>query len=87
MYGVHVDLFTDHKSIQYVFTQKEINLQKRRWLEIFKDYDFSVLYHPDKAYVVVDSLRHMPMGSVAHVKDKKKELVHDVHRLAQLGVP
>ncbi|WMV29153.1 hypothetical protein MTR67_022538 [Solanum verrucosum] len=46
----------------------------------------SVLYHPGKANVVVDALSRMSMGSVAHVEDEKKELVHDVHRLARLGV-
>ena len=52
LYGVHVDVFTDHKSLQYVFTQKELNLPQRRWLELLKDYNMSVLYHPSKANVV-----------------------------------
>ena len=39
LYGVHVDVFTDHKSLQYVFTQKELNLRQRRYLEFLKDYD------------------------------------------------
>ncbi|KAH0776336.1 hypothetical protein KY290_007747 [Solanum tuberosum] len=86
LYGVHVDIFTDHKSLQYVFSQKYLNLRQRRWLEILKDYDMSVLYHPDKANVVADSLSRFSMGSVAHVEDEKKELVRDVHRLARLGV-
>ncbi|WMV09597.1 hypothetical protein MTR67_002982 [Solanum verrucosum] len=46
LYGVHVDMFTDHKSLQYVFTQKELNLKQRRWLELLKDYDMSILYYP-----------------------------------------
>ncbi|WMV20230.1 hypothetical protein MTR67_013615 [Solanum verrucosum] len=45
LYGVHVDVFTDH-SLQYVFTQKELNLRQRRWLEFLKDYNMSVHYHP-----------------------------------------
>ncbi|WMV07081.1 hypothetical protein MTR67_000466, partial [Solanum verrucosum] len=56
LYGVQVDVFTDHKSLQYVLTQKELNLRQRRWLELLKDYDLSILYHPGKANVVVDSL-------------------------------
>ena len=51
LYGVHVDVFTDHKSLQYVFTQKELNLCQKRWLEFLKDYDMSVHYHPGKANV------------------------------------
>ncbi|MCQ7850991.1 reverse transcriptase, partial [Salmonella enterica] len=42
LYGVHVDIFTDHKNLQYVFTQKDLNLRQRRWLEFLKDYDMSV---------------------------------------------
>ena len=48
LYGVHVDMYSDQKSLQYVFTQKELNLRQRRWLELLKDYDMSVLYHPSK---------------------------------------
>ncbi|KAH0709559.1 hypothetical protein KY284_010986 [Solanum tuberosum] len=72
LYGVHVDVFTDHKSLQYVFTQKELNLRQRRWLEFLKDYDMNVHYHPGKA-------NHM-------LRKKKKELAKDVHRLTRLGV-
>ncbi|WMV54950.1 hypothetical protein MTR67_048335, partial [Solanum verrucosum] len=43
-------------SLQYVFSQKDLNLRKRRWLELLKDYDMSVLYHPGKANVVADAL-------------------------------
>ncbi|WMV37595.1 hypothetical protein MTR67_030980 [Solanum verrucosum] len=86
MYGVHVDVFTDHKSLQCVFTQKELNLLQRRWLEFLKDYDMSVHYHPGKANVVVDALSRLSMGSVAHVEEERRELANDVHRLARLGV-
>ena len=84
MYGVHVDVFTDHKSLQYVFTQKELNLRQRRWLEFLKEYDMSVHYHPGKANVVADALSRLSMGSIAHVKEEMKELAKDVHRLAHL---
>ena len=86
LYGVHVNMYTDHKSLQYVFTQKELNLRQRRWLESLKDYDMSVIYHPDKANVVADSLSRMTMVSVSHVDEAKKDLVKDVHRFPRLGV-
>ncbi|WMV24455.1 hypothetical protein MTR67_017840, partial [Solanum verrucosum] len=57
LYRVHVDVFTDHKSLQYVFSQKDLNLSHIRLLELLKDYDMSVLYHPGKANVVVHALR------------------------------
>ena len=56
MYGVYFDVFTDHKSLQYMFTQKELNLRQTRWLELLKYYDMSVLYNPGKANVVADAL-------------------------------
>ena len=48
LYGVHVDVFMDHKSLQYVFTQRELNLHQRGWLDLLKDYDMNVHYHPAK---------------------------------------
>ena len=72
LYGVHFDVFTDHKNLQYVFTQKELNLRQMRWLELLKDYDISVLYHPSKANVVEDTLSRLSMGSVSHVENDKK---------------
>ena len=55
-----------------MFTQKELNLRKRRWIEFLKDYDMSVHYHPGKTNVVADALSKLSMGSVAHVEEKKK---------------
>ena len=86
MYGIHVGVFTDHKCLQYVFTQRELNLRQRRWLELLKDYDMSVLYHPGKANVVADALSRVSMVSVSHVVKGNKELASDVHHLAKLGV-
>ncbi|KAH0738137.1 hypothetical protein KY290_036842 [Solanum tuberosum] len=73
-------------SLQYVFSQKELNLRQRRWLELLKDYDMSILYHPGKANVVTDALSRLSMGSTAHFEKDKKDLAKEVHRLAQLGV-
>ncbi|KAK9096374.1 hypothetical protein Sjap_021871 [Stephania japonica] len=56
LYGERFVLFTDHKSLKYLFTQKELNMRQRRWLEFLKDYDFSLEYHPGKANVVADAL-------------------------------
>ena len=60
--GVHMDVFTNHKSLQYVFTQKELNLRQWRWLELLKNYDMNVHYHLGKANVVADALSMMSMG-------------------------
>ena len=86
LYGVNGDVFTDHKSLHYMFTQRELNLRQHRWLEQLKDYDINVHYHPGKANVVADALSKMSMGNTNHVDDEKKEFVKDVHILARLGV-
>ena len=86
LYGVHVDVYTDHKSLQYLFKQKELNLRQRRWLELLKDYDIGILYHPGKANVVVDALSRKSMGSMAETPPEKKKIVRDIQQLANLGV-
>ncbi|WVZ70518.1 hypothetical protein U9M48_019178, partial [Paspalum notatum var. saurae] len=49
-------IYIDHKSLKYIFTQPELNMRQRRWLELIKDYDLEVHYHPGKANVVADAL-------------------------------
>ncbi|WMV59249.1 hypothetical protein MTR67_052634 [Solanum verrucosum] len=56
LYSVHVDVFTEHKSLRYVFNQKKLNLKQQRCLQLLKDYDISILYNLGKANVVVDAL-------------------------------
>ena len=70
--GVHVDVFTDHTSLQYVFSQKELSLRQRRWLELLKYYDMCILYHPGKANVFADALSRLFMGSTTHVREGKR---------------
>jgi hypothetical protein len=53
-----VHIYTDHKSLKYIFTQLDLNMRQRRWLELIKDYELEVHYHPGKANVVVDVLSH-----------------------------
>ena len=54
--GLECDIYTDHKSLKYIFTQNELNMLQRRWLELVKDYDLEIHYHPGKANVVADAL-------------------------------
>ncbi|WVZ64132.1 hypothetical protein U9M48_013697 [Paspalum notatum var. saurae] len=49
-------IYTDHKSLKYILTQPELNMRQRRWLELIKDYDLEIHYHPGKANVVADAL-------------------------------
>ncbi|PHU18134.1 hypothetical protein BC332_13829 [Capsicum chinense] len=86
-----IDLLLDTQSIYippYCMAPAELKelKEQRRWLELLKDYDMGVLYHPGKANVMVDALSRVSMGSGSHVVEGKKELAHDVHHLARLGV-
>ncbi|GAU51879.1 hypothetical protein TSUD_416640 [Trifolium subterraneum] len=56
LYGVQFALYSDHKSLRYLFDQKELNMRQRRWMEYLKDFDFELNYHPGKANVVADAL-------------------------------
>jgi hypothetical protein len=54
--GKRCEVYSDHKNLKYIFTQPDLNLRQRRWLELIKDYDFGINYHPSKANVVADVL-------------------------------
>ncbi|GJR40308.1 putative reverse transcriptase domain-containing protein [Tanacetum coccineum] len=56
LYGTKCVVFTDHKSLQHILDQKELNIRQRRWLELLSDYDCEIRYHPGKANVVADAL-------------------------------
>ncbi|KAG7548022.1 Reverse transcriptase domain [Arabidopsis suecica] len=56
LYGAKVQIFTDHKSLKYIFTQPDLNLRQRRWMELVADYDLDIAYHPGKANQVADAL-------------------------------
>ncbi|GJV82489.1 putative reverse transcriptase domain-containing protein [Tanacetum coccineum] len=56
LYGTKCTVFTDHKSLQHILDQKELNMRQRRWLELLSDYDCKIRYHPGKANVVADAL-------------------------------
>jgi ribonuclease HI len=55
--GKRCELYTDHKSLKYIFTQSNLNLWQRRWLELIKDYDLGINYHPGMANVVADAFK------------------------------
>ena len=65
LYGERTQIYTDHKSLKYFFTQKELNMRQRWWLELVKDYDIDIEYHPRKANVVADALSRKTVHSSA----------------------
>jgi hypothetical protein len=68
LYREKYEIFTDHKSLKYLFTQKELNLRQRRWLELIKDYDCIISYHMGKVNVVADALSRKSRSGIAGLK-------------------
>ncbi|KAA0051719.1 pol protein [Cucumis melo var. makuwa] len=79
LYDEKIQIFTDHKSLKYFFTQKELNMRQRRWLELVKDYDCEILYHPGKENVVADALNRKVAHSAALIT-KQTPLLRDFER-------
>nr|CAD1818667.1 unnamed protein product [Ananas comosus var. bracteatus] len=75
------EFYTDHKSLKYLFTQKELNMRQRRWLELMKDYDLTILYHPGKANVVADALNRKATGNLATLITEQKYLLEDLRKI------
>ncbi|KAI0501334.1 hypothetical protein KFK09_016278 [Dendrobium nobile] len=81
LYGIRCEIFTDHKSLKYIFTQKDLNLRQRRWLELIKDYDLTIQYHSEKANVVVDALSRKSSGLLGIQLTSDEYLIRDMERL------
>jgi hypothetical protein len=75
--GKRCELYTDHKSLKYIFTQSNMNLRQRRWLELIKDYDLGINYHPGKANVVAEALSQRSHVSQSVVNSMPFELCEE----------
>ncbi|KAI3672993.1 hypothetical protein L6452_39099 [Arctium lappa] len=74
LYGVKCQIYTDHKSLKYLFDQKELNMRQQRWMELLKDYDCEILYHPGKANVVADALSRKEKSDRVRIKAMRIEV-------------
>ncbi|WVZ84289.1 LOW QUALITY PROTEIN: hypothetical protein U9M48_031339 [Paspalum notatum var. saurae] len=73
LYGQRCEIYTDHKSLKYIFTQNELNMRQRRWLELIKDYDMEIHYDPGKANVVADALSRKSYANMApHFREDER---------------
>ncbi|KAL6343167.1 hypothetical protein AAG906_020956 [Vitis piasezkii] len=77
IFGETCEIFTDHKSLKYLFSQKELNMRQRRWIELLKDYDCIIQYHPGKVNVVVVK----SVGSLAAIRGCQRQLLGDLRSL------
>ena len=71
LYGDQFEVFSDQKSLKYIFTQRDLNMRQRRWMKYLEDYDFDLHYHPGKANAVVDALNRKSRGVLASVVSRE----------------
>ena len=78
LYGEQFEVFLDHKSLKYVFTQWDLNMRQRRWMEFLEDYDFTLHYHPSKENVMADALSWKSWGVLASVASREWQMLEVV---------
>ncbi|WVZ79724.1 hypothetical protein U9M48_027272 [Paspalum notatum var. saurae] len=79
--GQYRHIYTDHKSLKYIFTQPEPNMRQRRWLELIKDYDLEIHYHPGKANVVADALSRRAHCNVIEVRPTARVICWEMNEI------
>jgi hypothetical protein len=82
LHGQKCDIYIDHKSLKYIFTQSELNMRKRRWLELIKDYELEIHYHPGKANVVADALSRKIQVNMMVAHPMSCELAKELDQLS-----
>ena len=79
--GYQVLIYMDHKSLKYIFTQRDLNMRQRRWLELMADYDVDLQYHPGRVNVVPNALRRKPEACLALMITQHKHLLKEIREL------
>jgi hypothetical protein len=82
LYRQKCDVYTYHKSLKYIFTQSELNMRQRRWLELIKDYELEIHYHPGKANIVADALSRKSQVNMMVAHPMPHELAKEFDRLS-----
>ena len=78
LYGEEFEVYSDHKSLKYIFTQQDLNMRQRRWMEFMEDYDFTLHYHPGKANVVADALNRKSRGALTSISSREWRMLETV---------
>ena len=71
-------MYSYHKSLKYIFTQRDLNMRQRRWMEFLEDYDFTLHYHLSKANVVADALNRKSRGALANISSLEWQMLENV---------
>ena len=71
-------MYSDLKSLKYIFTQRDLNMRQRRWIEFLEDYDFTLHYHPSKSNVVADALSQKSQGALASMASREWRMLETV---------
>jgi len=79
--GDQVLIYTNYKSLKYIFTHKELKMHQRRWLELMVDYDIDLQYHPRKVNVVPDALSRKPGACMVMQITQQKELLEEMRQM------
>ena len=80
LYGEQFEVFSNHKSLKYIFTQRDLNMRQHRWMEFLEDYDFTLHYHPGKANVVADALSRKSRGVLANIASREWRMLKIVEQ-------
>ena len=74
LYGEQFKVFSDHKSLKYIFTQQDLNMRQCRWMEYMEDYEFTLHYHPSKANGVANALNRKSRGMLVSVASREWQM-------------
>ena len=83
LYGEQFEVYSDHKSLKYISTQRDLNIRQCIWMEFLEDYDFTFYYHPGKVKVVVDALSRKSRGALASIASREWQMLET---LGQFGL-
>ena len=80
LYGKQYKVYSNHKSLKYIFTQWDLNMRQRKWMEFLEDYDFTLHYHPGKANKVADALSRNSQGTLASIASREWRMLETLGR-------
>ena len=78
LYGEEFEVYSDHKILKYIFTQRDLNMRQRKWMEFLEDYDFTLHYHLGKANVVADALSRKSRGALANTTFREWRILETI---------